>query len=115
MAQTFCEVWETVAGIIGEMDVLLGFAELAINAPTPYVRPHMLPPQAGELILTGCRCAALRMHLGWQGTCCSCLLQLPCAGGRVALCRTSARAYRPACYISPRACTAAHQDGICDG
>lgn len=57
VAQTFCEVWETVAGVISEMDVLLGFAELAVSAPTPYVRPHMLPPQAGELVLEGCRSA----------------------------------------------------------
>ena len=55
VAQTFCEVWETVAGIVAELDVLLGFAHLAVSAPTPYVRPQMLPPQDGEIVLTGCR------------------------------------------------------------
>ena len=48
MAHTFVEVWETVAGMLTELDVLLGFAELAVCAPTPYVRPTMLGPEAGE-------------------------------------------------------------------
>ncbi|KAK9813003.1 hypothetical protein WJX72_007194 [[Myrmecia] bisecta] len=55
VAHTFVEVWETVAGLLAEVDVLLGFAELSINAPTPYVRPTMLPPHAGEIVLEGCR------------------------------------------------------------
>ena len=55
VAQTFCEVWETVAGLVSEVDVLLGFAHLAVNAPTPYVRPTMLAPDSGELRLEGCR------------------------------------------------------------
>ena len=55
MAHTFVEVWEGVAALLAEMDVLLGFAEVAVNAPTPYVRPQMLPPDDGELKLVGCR------------------------------------------------------------
>ena len=48
MAHTFVEVWETVAGMLTELDVLLSFAELAVCAPTPYVRPTMLGPEAGQ-------------------------------------------------------------------
>jgi len=55
VAHTFVEVWEGVAALLAEMDVLLGFAEVAVNAPTPYVRPQMLPPDDGELKLVGCR------------------------------------------------------------
>ena len=55
VAHTFVEVWEGVAALLAEMDVLLGFAEVAVNAPTPYVRPIMLPPDDGELKLVGCR------------------------------------------------------------
>ncbi|KAL3140673.1 hypothetical protein ABBQ32_005238 [Trebouxia sp. C0010 RCD-2024] len=55
VAHTFVEVWEGVAALLAEMDVLLGFAEVAVNAPTPYVRPQMLPPDEGELKLVGCR------------------------------------------------------------
>lgn len=53
VAHTFVVVWEEVGGLLAELDVLLGFAELAACAPTPYVRPVMLPPDAGELVLLG--------------------------------------------------------------
>lgn len=43
VASTFCEVWEAVSTVMGEMDVLCGFAELACSAPSTYVRPTMLP------------------------------------------------------------------------
>lgn len=55
VAATFCEVWEGVAATIAEVDVLAGFAELAVSAPLPYVRPQMLPADAGEISLIGCR------------------------------------------------------------
>lgn len=55
VAHTFVEVWEGVAALLAEMDVLLGFAEVAVNAPVPYIRPQMLPPDDGELKLVGCR------------------------------------------------------------
>jgi DNA mismatch repair protein MSH2 len=55
VAQTFSEVWEGVSSLLAEMDVLLGFAELAVNAPMPYVRPEMLPSSAGEVVLEGSR------------------------------------------------------------
>ncbi len=51
MAHTFVEVWQAVAALLAELDVLLGFAELSVSAPTPYVRPKMLPADGGELVL----------------------------------------------------------------
>lgn len=57
VAATFAEVWESVASMVAEMDLLAGFAELAMCAPLPYVRPTMLPADATELKLTACRCA----------------------------------------------------------
>ena len=59
VAATFCEVWEGVTSLIAEVDVLAGFAELATSAPVAYVRPTMLPSDAGEISLIGCRCAIL--------------------------------------------------------
>ena len=56
VAATFCEVWEGVTSLIAEVDVLAGFAELATSAPVAYVRPNMLPSDAGEIKLIGCRC-----------------------------------------------------------
>ena len=58
VAATFCEVWEGVTALIAEVDVLAGFAELATSAPVAYVRPTMLPPDAGEIKLIGCRWAS---------------------------------------------------------
>ena len=56
VAQSFCEVWDSVATALAELDVLLGFADLAVSAPLPYVRPQMLPATEGRLELEGCRC-----------------------------------------------------------
>ena len=53
MAHTFVDEWERVSALLSELDVLLGFAELSVNAPTPYVRPTMLDTNAGELVLIG--------------------------------------------------------------
>ena len=55
MAATFAEVWEAVGSLIAEVDTLAAFAELAVSAPLPYVRPDMLPPDAGDITLLGCR------------------------------------------------------------
>ncbi len=55
MAATFAEVWETVGALLAELDVLTAFASLAASAPKPYVRPTMLPPDAGEVVLLGSR------------------------------------------------------------
>ena len=62
MAATFAEVWEGVASMVAEMDLLAGFAELAMCAPLPYVRPTMLPADAAELKLTACRCSTTALH-----------------------------------------------------
>ncbi|EFJ43623.1 hypothetical protein VOLCADRAFT_96164 [Volvox carteri f. nagariensis] len=55
VAHTFVEVWEAVAAILAELDVLLSFAEAADVAPVPYVRPDMLGPDEGIIELRECR------------------------------------------------------------
>jgi DNA mismatch repair protein MSH2 len=55
VAASFAEVWERVGAVVAELDVLAGFAELAATAPRPFVRPVMLPADAGEISLTACR------------------------------------------------------------
>lgn len=55
VASTFSEIWETVSALLAELDVLVGFADLAACAPKPYCRPVMLPPDDGQLVLKGCR------------------------------------------------------------
>ena len=61
VAQTFCEVWEKVGGILGELDLLAAFADLSVIAPTPYIRPHILPAHSNHLELLGSRCLKLML------------------------------------------------------
>ena len=87
VAHTFVEVWQAVASLLAEMDVLLGFAELSVSAPTPYVRPEMLPADGNELSL-------VRRLRG-----CMLLLQQPPNPSPVKLCWTG-MPHRTA-FISP--------------
>ncbi|KAK7347430.1 hypothetical protein VNO80_21960 [Phaseolus coccineus] len=54
-ATTFSEVFESLAEIISELDVLLSFADLASSCPTPYSRPDITTSDEGDIILEGCR------------------------------------------------------------
>lgn len=38
------QVFERVAALVAELDVLQSFAELSVSAPTPYVRPSISGP-----------------------------------------------------------------------
>ena len=56
VASTFSEIWESVSSLVAELDVLVGFADLAASAPRPYCRPTMLDAESGGIIrLEGCR------------------------------------------------------------
>ncbi|CAN6445983.1 unnamed protein product [Victoria cruziana] len=52
---TFSEIFESVAEILSEMDVLLAFADLATSCPTSYTRPEVTPSDRGDIILIGSR------------------------------------------------------------
>ncbi|CAH9084779.1 unnamed protein product [Cuscuta epithymum] len=54
-ASTFSEIFEGVAALLSELDVLLSFADLATNCSTPYTRPDITPPDVGDIILEGSR------------------------------------------------------------
>lgn len=60
IAQTFLEVWREVSTIIAEMDILLGFAELAVSAPIPYTRPKVSVD--GNIVLIGSRHPCVEMQ-----------------------------------------------------
>jgi hypothetical protein len=52
VAATFTGVWVEVAGLIAELDVLAGFADLATADPTrPYCKPEILDRDEGELVI----------------------------------------------------------------
>jgi DNA mismatch repair protein MSH2 len=44
-----------VAAILSQLDVLLSFADLSVNAALPYVRPNMTPSNEGDVVLVGSR------------------------------------------------------------
>ncbi|XP_057420307.1 DNA mismatch repair protein MSH2 [Lotus japonicus] len=54
-AATFSEVFESLAELISELDVLLSFADLASSCPTPYTRPDITSSDEGDIILEGSR------------------------------------------------------------
>ncbi|OVA06755.1 DNA mismatch repair protein MutS [Macleaya cordata] len=54
-AATFSEVFDALAGILSELDVLLSFADLATSCPTPYTRPDITSADEGDIILEGSR------------------------------------------------------------
>ncbi|KAK9080353.1 hypothetical protein SSX86_000111 [Deinandra increscens subsp. villosa] len=54
-AATFSEVFDDVAKLLSELDVLLSFADLAASSPTPYTRPDITASDTGDIILEGSR------------------------------------------------------------
>ncbi|CAK9147803.1 unnamed protein product [Ilex paraguariensis] len=54
-ALTFSEVFEGLAVLLSELDVLLSFADLAASCPTPYTRPDITPSDMGDIVLEGSR------------------------------------------------------------
>ncbi|KAI3820954.1 hypothetical protein L1987_08510 [Smallanthus sonchifolius] len=54
-AATFSEVFEDLAKLLSELDVLLSFADLAASSPTPYTRPDITESDTGDIILEGSR------------------------------------------------------------
>ncbi|XP_058227199.1 DNA mismatch repair protein MSH2 [Rhododendron vialii] len=54
-AATFCEVFESLAVLLSELDVLLSFADLAASCPTPYTRPYITLSDVGDIVLEGSR------------------------------------------------------------
>lgn len=55
VAATFVEVFEEAGDAIAEIDVVAGLADIARNAPVPYVRPIILGGESGKISLKGSR------------------------------------------------------------
>lgn len=56
VASTFAPVLAACAGVIADLDVSCALAVAAVSAPTPYVRPTILPPsEPRRIVLKGCR------------------------------------------------------------
>ena len=55
IAATYAPVLERAERVLAELDVLVAFAAVGVNAPTPYVRPKMKECGSGEVHLKACR------------------------------------------------------------
>ena len=55
VAASYTCVFEELEGVLAHLDVLLSFAVAAVEAPTPYTRPEMLPLGDGTVELVGSR------------------------------------------------------------
>ena len=66
VARTFVEVWEGVANLLSELDVLAAFADLSTSDPSkPFVRPEILEADGGgEVVLVDCRHPCLEAQEG---------------------------------------------------
>ncbi|KAF8073199.1 MUS1 [Scenedesmus sp. PABB004] len=65
VAATFSEVWGGVGALLGELDVLAGFADLATSDPTrPYCKPTILEADGGEIRLKGSRHPCVEVQEG---------------------------------------------------
>ncbi|KAL7259826.1 hypothetical protein ACSBR1_005652 [Camellia fascicularis] len=49
------EVFESLAVLLSELDVLLSFADLAISCPIPYTRPDITTSDVGDIVSEGSR------------------------------------------------------------
>ena len=55
VAVSFVDIFLKASSVMAELDVLCAFAEVAQNAPTPYVRPQMTNADEKELVLLDSR------------------------------------------------------------
>lgn len=55
VAASYVEVVDRAGAVLAELDALAGFAEMAANAPRPFVRPEMRARGEGRLALRGSR------------------------------------------------------------
>ncbi|PKI43889.1 hypothetical protein CRG98_035723, partial [Punica granatum] len=52
---SFAVVFESLAALLAQLDVLLSFADLATSCPASYTRPDITPFDVGDIILEGSR------------------------------------------------------------
>jgi DNA mismatch repair ATPase MutS len=80
VAATYIEVWESVANLLADLDVLCSLAEAATAAPVPYVRPVLLDADCGEISIVGGRhpCVEVQVWRGRVCVCCVCVCLCVC-------------------------------------
>ncbi|XKL61911.1 hypothetical protein PGB90_001744 [Kerria lacca] len=62
IASGYCNTLQYLSSLIASLDVLVSFAVVAVSAPTPYVRPKMLPYGSGSMKLKQARHPCVEMQ-----------------------------------------------------
>ncbi|KAL1311507.1 hypothetical protein AAFC00_001630 [Neodothiora populina] len=62
VAASYCPVIEKLAGVLAHLDVIVAFAHVSSQAPTPYCRPKMHPRGTGNTILSEARHPCMEMQ-----------------------------------------------------
>lgn len=62
VAASYCPVIEKLAGVLAHLDVIVAFAHVSSQAPTPYCRPKMHPRGTGDTVLTEARHPCMEMQ-----------------------------------------------------
>ncbi|KAI3615868.1 dna mismatch repair protein msh-2 [Moniliophthora roreri] len=62
IASTYTPVLEALDHVLAHLDVILSFAHVSVNAPTPYVKPTVLTSGTGNLILQEARHPCLEVQ-----------------------------------------------------
>ncbi|GAB7355416.1 hypothetical protein MBLNU459_g5932t1 [Dothideomycetes sp. NU459] len=62
VAASYCPVVEKLAGVLAHLDVIVSFAHVSSQAPTPYCRPKMHPRGTGDTILKEARHPCMEMQ-----------------------------------------------------
>lgn len=62
VAASYCPVIEKLAGVLAHLDVIVSFAHVSSQAPTPYCRPTMHPRGTGDTILIEARHPCMEMQ-----------------------------------------------------
>ncbi|TFK39373.1 DNA mismatch repair protein MSH2 [Crucibulum laeve] len=62
IASTYTPVLESLDNVIAHLDVILSFAHVSLNAPTPYTKPKVLAQGTGSLVLSEARHPCLEVQ-----------------------------------------------------
>ncbi|KAF1357122.1 muts domain V-domain-containing protein [Delphinella strobiligena] len=62
VAASYCPVIEKLAGVLAHLDVIVSFAHVSSQAPTPYCRPRMHPRGTGDTVLMEARHPCMEMQ-----------------------------------------------------
>jgi DNA mismatch repair protein MSH2 len=64
VAGSYCPVFERLGAILAHLDVIVTFAHISVNAPTPYIRPKINPRGTGNTILKEARHPCMEVQDG---------------------------------------------------